>query len=128
MGSDFSPLMRYYPNEFAKALVRTKEVEQRAADEWRLFTHTWFGKQGRPLPDWQPYIEIQEGLGIRDKGKIASLLRSVHKATQRRLYVVYGWLSNQFPDSQWLSRKKCYYTALFSEQYELLSGKYSCLE
>jgi len=125
---DIGGLKKYYSNELAKALVPTKQLLARAALEWENFTTNWFVKQGRPVPDWPPYIEIQEGLGIYGKGKLSFLRRTIHRKVQKGLLPIYGWLANLFPSSKWLSQRHCYYVALFCERYKLPTGKFSCLD
>jgi hypothetical protein len=121
------PDFQEFHSEFMEeALERTLDNLALAASVWEQFSNDFFRKQGRPIPDWPMYVEIQKDLGIYGTSQYHQLGRMLKKRAQERLKVTFDNLCRIFPGWTWAARKRCYLTAVFWNQYKLPSGKYSC--
>lgn len=119
-----------YQELIEKALQLTPENLEAAASEWKWFSDTFFINQGRPIPEWPEYVQIQQRLGLFDwyydseNPKIETRLR---KEVRQRLKYTFYVLSQTYPNWKWAARMHCYFTAALSQTYILPSGEYSCL-
>ena len=63
-GCSIADLRWKYSEFLAEALHRSPETLEQAASEWETFVDEFFRNQGRVIPNWPQYVEIQEGVGI----------------------------------------------------------------
>jgi hypothetical protein len=115
-----------FPELLRDGLQSSPDVLSHVSSEWQSFAEEFFISRGRPVPDWPQYVEIKEGLGIYGRTKYHRQGRKLKQAVQRRLKSVFHRLCELFPDWEYATKKHCYLTALFSDDYFLPSGDCSC--
>lgn len=121
------PLLQKYHAAFIKgALTRTSHTLAHAASHWDELTNNFYRKQGRPVPDWPLYVEVQEELGRYGRTQYHRYGRMIKKRVQEELKMIFENIYLRFPEWKWAARKHCYLTAGLWHRYKLPSGKYSC--
>ena len=121
------PLLQKYHSVFIKdALTRTSDTMSHAAREWDEFAYNFFRKQGRPIPDWPLYVELQEELGRYGRTQYHRYGRMMKMKVQEELKMIFEEIHLRFPEWKWAARLHCYLTASLWHRYKLPSGKYSC--
>jgi hypothetical protein len=126
-GRNLADLHKYRPKELAAALKRTPQKILDTKREWQDFTRIFFTSQGRPVPSWPAYVEIQQGLGILGRSKYSMMKIGLTDKVQSVLLVVLRRILNMFPRSTWAKGKYCYLQSAGWHKYRLLDGRYSCL-
>jgi hypothetical protein len=125
-GYSLCELQERFPVELPEALRRTPDRLGHATREWEEFTRVFFISQGRPVPYWSSYIEIQQGLGIMGKTDYSMIGMRLRWRLQALLVPVLSTIIRLFPQSEWAARNHCYFQAAVWERYRLPNGKYSC--
>ena len=85
-------------NFWKKLFVETLELSD---SEWRAFAGDTFRDRGCPVPDWPPFVEIQEGLGLCGRSLFERTLRKLKRTAQKELNVLW----DEFCESWWKSWK-----------------------
>ena len=102
---DMNLLKKHYPRQFDEASQRTPEKVKGAAKIWVAFERIYFASQGNPVPDWPPYVEIQEGLGRCGTSPIHRFRRKMKAFGRRQLLRVFEKLCIIFPNWKFVHRR-----------------------
>ena len=92
---DFQFLKLRYPELLSEALERSPENIAMAASLWVEFSNTFYISQGLPVPDLPLYVEIQEGLGIYERGSIERFIRKIKGKVAKSLDILLDKLSGR---------------------------------
>ena len=122
----WTDIQKNRPEEFAKALKRTPESLAAARVEWERFTRIFFTDQGRPVPYWPAYLEIQRDLRIIGRSEYILKTLGLKLKLQSLLVPVLRSLTRVFSGSKWAQENYCYWQAAGWHKYRLPSGKCSC--
>jgi hypothetical protein len=115
------------PKVFAEALKRTPESLLDARREWETFKRIFFTNQGRPVPFWPAYLEIERDLGIIGNSQYVMKRLGLELKFQNLLVPVLRRITMMFPGSNWAKEIQCYFQAAGWHEYRLPNGKYSCI-
>jgi hypothetical protein len=81
-------LKQRYPEIVSEALERSPKNIAIAASLWAEFSNTFYISRGRPIPDIPLYVEIQEGLGMYERGSIQRFVRRIKEKLTKSLSVL----------------------------------------
>ena len=115
-----------FPNHLKDVFCWSAEHRSHIVLEWTNFASEFYIGQGRPVPDWPAYVDIQESLGIIGSGRYHRAARRLKKTAQKRLMVLFDRICKAFPGWQWAAKKRCYLSGALCEGYRLPSGALSC--
>jgi len=118
--------IKAFPELLREVIQTAAKDPARIAAEWHSFANEFYTSRGRPIPDWDQYIEIQEELGLIRKTQFRRVIRRVKKKAQKVLKTVLDQVCISFPNWKEGSRKRCQLIAATYDSYILESGGYGC--
>lgn len=107
-----------------EATEKTPQAMESARWLWKAVVKN-FEENNRPVPDWPLFIEMQEGLELRETNLWSRIKRGVERIRLKGLLALMDNLPPWVPKNDWVEKRHCYLRAMFAEKWEfdLPSGK-----
>jgi hypothetical protein len=113
-----------FPDMVWEVIRNSTKTPLRIKYEWESFVTEFFTSRGRAIPNWDRYIEVQEGLGLI--GKSDRRARVLKRKAQEVLKGAFYVISNSFPHWNWAAKRHCYLVSAGTSRYRLTSGSFHC--
>jgi hypothetical protein len=119
-------LTKFFQNHTIAALSRDRKSLAAAKGEWEQFKYAFFTRQGRPVPDWPVYNDIEIALGYKRPKCFERKRKEARRELLRQLMRVFHGICLKYPGLRWAERGHCHINAALSSTYIFGDGKYSC--
>jgi len=125
-GLDLKYLRKNFKDYMESALKRDWRALAAARAEWGWFKYVFYTRQGRPVPDWPVYNEIEVELGLRGKKDYEKSRLRAKRRIYEHLETILQRICCKCPGWRWAKKEHCYLKAALSDSYMLQDGTYSC--